>query len=199
VSAGPAVEACAVDPVLAAELPGLALLSTTVAAPAAGGGASRDVADRLDLLAGRWTGARALGVRREPVPLAYRVLARQVGLDPDEQRTPIEQAVLDRLRRGGFRARGAVARALLLALVETGVPVSAFDDEQLTGPLELRATSDGVVVADAARPVAALLGEPAADVRVGPRTRTIRLAALGAPGVPRLVVEEALWTAVEAL
>jgi hypothetical protein len=157
------------------------------------------VADRLDLLAGRWTGARALGVRREPVPLAYRVLARQLGLDPDERRTPIEQAVLDRLRRGGFRARGPVAQALLLALVETGVPVSAFADDALTGPLELRATPEGVVVADTVRPVAAILGEPHADVRVGPRTRVVRLAALGAPGVPRLVAEEALWTAADAL
>ena len=30
---------------------------------------------------------------------------RQVGIDPDERRTPVEQIVLDRLQHGGFKSR----------------------------------------------------------------------------------------------
>ncbi len=42
-----------------------------------------DVEARLRELSNRVRGARAIGIRREPIPAAYRVFFRQVGLDPD--------------------------------------------------------------------------------------------------------------------
>ena len=44
-------------------------------------------------------------MRQDPVPWAYRVFWRQVGIDPDTDRTPVEQIALDRLKRGGLRSR----------------------------------------------------------------------------------------------
>ena len=66
-------------------------------------------------------------MRQEPVPWAYRVFFRHVGIDPDERRTPIEEIALERLQHGGFESRGLVDDALLIATLETGVPVVAFD------------------------------------------------------------------------
>ena len=45
-------------------------------------------------------------MRREPVPSAYRVFYRHIGLDPDVVRTPIEEAMLARMLQGGFSSDG---------------------------------------------------------------------------------------------
>ena len=82
-------------------------------------------------------------MRQESVPWAYRVFFRQVGIDPDERRTPIEAIALERLQHGGFESRGLVNDALLIATLETGVPVVAFDTAALDGPLGLRLTRAG--------------------------------------------------------
>ena len=58
-------------------------------------------------LSNRCRGARAVTLRREPVPAAYRVFFRHIGLDPDVVRTPIEAAVLERMLHGGFLSRRA--------------------------------------------------------------------------------------------
>ncbi len=42
-----------------------------------------DIEARLRELSNRVRGARAIGISREPIPAAYRVFFRQVGLDPD--------------------------------------------------------------------------------------------------------------------
>ena len=164
--ADPALEEGWVDRELALEFPELRIVS--VLAPAPGRRARRALRERLALLADRFHGARALTLRREPVPAAYRVFFRHVGLDPDAQRTPVEAAALDRLVQGGFVSHGPLEDALLVAVVETGVPVWALDDARLDGPLGLRGARAGerlgegeyaadlraraVVVADAARP-----------------------------------------------
>ena len=64
------------------------------------------VEDRLRELSNRFRGARAVAVRREPVPAAYRVFFRHIGLDPDVVRTPIEAVALERMLRGGFLSGG---------------------------------------------------------------------------------------------
>jgi DNA/RNA-binding domain of Phe-tRNA-synthetase-like protein len=170
---------------------------------------------RLGMLASRFRGAEAIELRRRPVPHAYRVFFRQIGLDPDENRTPAEEAAMQRLMHGGFKSHGALEDALLLAVVETGVPVWALDDATLDGPRgrrvaragEQRPRADGfaddlpagrLVVADAAGPVAVLFGEPDGKHAVTKRTEIIRLFSLQVGGVPDVHVEEALWTAVEA-
>ena len=198
---------------LAGELPGLALSSLT--APVAGLRTTPGLRRRLRTLSDRFGGARAVLLRSEPVPAAYRAFYRQVGLDPDVDRPPGEAVVLDRLVHGGFASSGRVADALLLAVVETGVPVWALDDERLDGPLGLRTAAAGervgdgeladeapdgqIVVADASRALAVLFAAAATSHACGPRTVRARLYAVGVSGVPTIHVEEALWTAAEAL
>jgi DNA/RNA-binding domain of Phe-tRNA-synthetase-like protein len=108
-----------------------------------------------------------------------------------------------------------VEDALLVAVVETGVPVWALDDARLDGPLGLRGARAGerlgegeyaadlvpgrVVVADAAGPVAVLFGEIAPSRRPVRDSTRLRLFAIAVPGVPALHVEEAVFGCVEAL
>ena len=41
----------------------------------------------------------------QPIPHAYRVFFRHIGLEPDEHRTPVEALALERMQHGGFRSR----------------------------------------------------------------------------------------------
>jgi DNA/RNA-binding domain of Phe-tRNA-synthetase-like protein len=196
---------------LAAEFPELRLLYTTVEARA--GRSPTEVRQRLRTLADRYTGAKAVALRQQPVPWAYRVFFRQVGIDPDETRTPVEAVALERMRAGGFASRNLLDDALLIATVETSVPVVAFDEEKLSGPLGLRLSAPGerlggngrplssrqVVVADADRSVGVLFLDLAEGRGVGPDTRRMRIAAVQVKGVPDVSVEEALWIARETL
>lgn len=200
------------------ELPGLRLLACEVEAgrrvPLTGD-SPPDIEARMRELSDRVRGPRAIGVRREPVPSAYRVFFRQIGMDPDLQRTPIEEAMLERMVRGGFLSGGLLDDVLLIALMDTGVPVWALDAGNLDGALGIRTAGDGeplgrstgapllpegrLVVADATSPVAVLFGEVAASHRVRDRTPRIALFAIQVPGVPDLYAEEALWSAATAL
>jgi DNA/RNA-binding domain of Phe-tRNA-synthetase-like protein len=209
----PALEEGWVDRELALEFPELRLAS--VVAPAPGRRSPSALRERLAVLADRFHGARALTLRREAVPHAYRVFFRHIGLDPDAQRTPVEAAALDRLVHGGFVSRGPLEDALLVAVVETGVPVWALDDARVDGPLGLRAAREGerlgegeyaadlapgrVVVADAGAPVAVLFGDVAPSRAPGRASTSLRLFAVAVPGVPALHVEEALFGCADAL
>ena len=200
-----------VAPELAQEFPDLRLAFTRLEVTP--GRSARAVRDRLRALANRYTGSRVIHMRQDPIPWAYRVFSRQVGIDPDSHRTPVEQVALDRLERGGFPSRNNVDDALTLAIAETGVPVVAFDADHVGTALGLRLSGDGerlgrsgrelsvrqIVMADEERPLAVVLGEVAEDAGVTPATRRLVLAALAVKGVPRISVEEALWTAAEAL
>jgi len=212
-AADPALEEGWIDRELALEFPELRIVS--VSAPAPGRRTPRVLREHLALLADRFHGARAVTLRREPVPAAYRVFFRQVGLDPDVQRTPVEAAALDRLVQGGFVSRGPLEDALLVAVVETGVPVWALDDARLDGPLGLRGARPGermgegqyaadlapgrVLVADAGGPVAVLFGDVAPGRRPDRHSTRLRLFTVAVPGVPALHVEEALLGCAEAL
>jgi DNA/RNA-binding domain of Phe-tRNA-synthetase-like protein len=172
----------------------------------------RPVKQRLRALADRYTGAKVVHMRQDPVPWAYRVFSRQVGVDPDTDRTPAEQVALDRLKWGGFRSKNVVDDALTIAIAETGVPVLAFDGDLVGASLGLRLAGAGeklgggrplasgqLIVADEHRPLAVVLGEIGQDAGVTPQTQRMVLAALQVKGVPRISVEEALWTAAETL
>jgi DNA/RNA-binding domain of Phe-tRNA-synthetase-like protein len=202
-----------VDFDVAEEFPGLRL--HTVQVDGGTGRSPRALKARLRMLSDRFHGAQAITMRNAPVPHAYRVFFRGIGLDPDSTRTPIEAAALERLRRGGFQARNLIADALLIALVETGVPVWAVDAARLDGPLGLRTAriaerlGEGdlapdlpegrLVVADATRPVAELFGDIAPSHEPSSDTTRLRLFAIQVSGVPAIHVEEALWLAVTAL
>ncbi len=200
------------------ELPGLRLIAVEVRVGRAGpltGDSPPDVEARMRELSSRVRGARAIGIRTEPVPSAYRVFFRHIGLDPDVERTPVEAAVLERMLRGGFLSGGLLDDVLLIALIDTGVPVWALDSNGLEGPLGIRPSLEGeplgrsagapllpegrLVVADAAVALAPLFGECAPGQRPGPHSRELTLFALQVPGVPALYVEEALWSAASAL
>ncbi len=199
---------------LRAELPGLGIVSVELPAPRSRR-SPKGVREQLDLLSVRFRGADALALRQRPVPHAYRVCFRHVGLDPDVTRTPVEAAAIERLVQGGFVSRGPLDDALTIALVESGVPLWALDADTVHGDLWLRLARRGerlggepdgpslpdgqIVVADSHAPLAPLFGEPAARHAVARRTTRLLLFALCVDGVPRLHVEEALWRCAETL
>jgi hypothetical protein len=194
-------------------LPGLELLvceALRTGGRPLGGVSPPDVRERLRELSNRFRGARAVGLRREPVPSAYRVFFRHIGLEPDVARTPIEAAVLERMLNGGFPTRGLLEDVLLIALLDTGVPVWALDADLVEGPLGIRVTREGerlgrggdgpvlppgrLVVADSCAALAVLFGEPAPGHEPRAGTRAVTLFAVQVAGVPALYVEEALWS-----
>jgi hypothetical protein len=202
---------------VAEELPQLRLALSKVPLTEAGGVNGWTLSDtspppvvrRLRELSNRFRGARAVRVRREPVPAAYRAFYRQIGLDPDLSRTPIEEAVLERMLRGGFLSGGFLQDALLIALIDTGVPVWALDAQTVDGPLGVRVSREGeplgraeepralpagqLVLADSSAALGLLFGELARVCHPGAGTRELTLFAVQVPGVPTLYVEEALW------
>jgi DNA/RNA-binding domain of Phe-tRNA-synthetase-like protein len=203
-----------VEPRLRDEFPGLRLTWTAVDARVRG--SSREVEHRLRELSDRYRGAGVVAMRTQPIPHAYRAFFRQVGLDPDAARIPSEVAAVRRLIQGRFESRDAVADALLIAVVETGVPVWALDarvadvaslgirvaaaGDRLGGAPDGMVLTEGqLVVADAGAVHAPLFGQPALGHAPGPRTSRIVLFAVGVDGVPAIHVEEALWVASDVL
>ena len=200
------------------ELPGLRLLASETAVARPGSltaDSPRGIEERLRELSNRVRGARAIGIRREPVPAAYRVFFRHIGLDPDVVRTPIEEALLERMLRGGFPTGGFLDDVLMIALIDTGVPVGALDAQGVEGRLGIRSSREAeplgrsesapllpqgrLVIADEGAALAVLFGERAPDSVPGPRTSHLRLFAVQVAGVPALYAEEALWSCCQAL
>jgi DNA/RNA-binding domain of Phe-tRNA-synthetase-like protein len=197
VSDEPPVRRGFVESELAAEHPGLWLAWTEV--ETAGGSSPLELRARLRGLADRMRGAQAIALRSRDVPHAYRVFFRHVGLDPDIVRTPPEAVALRRMQEGGLRTRGLVDDALTVAVLETGVGVSAFDADGLAGGLGLRRDGETIVIADDEGPVAVLFGESVERAAVTRATRRLALVVVAVPNVPDVFVQEALWTAWEIL
>lgn len=203
-----------IEPGLRTEFPGLRLAWVTVdCRPRA---SPKEIQRRLDELSNRYRGASVVAMRTQPIPLAYRTFFRQVGLDPDATRTPSEDAAVSRLLHGQFRSRNLLDDALLIAVVETGVPVWALDAQWVdAGGPGLRTSVEGerlgsgeyasslpsgrLVVADARRVLAELFGAIAPECGVASRTTRIVLFSVGVQGVPAIHIEEALWVCVEVL
>jgi DNA/RNA-binding domain of Phe-tRNA-synthetase-like protein len=199
-----------VEPELAEEFPELSLVHASVEVRPST--SPREVKRRLRMLADRYTGGKVVHMRQDPVPWAYRVFSRQVGIDPDHDRTPVEAVALRRLKQGGLHSENIVDDALTIAIAETGVPLIALDGDRVGAELGLRLARSGetlgpmrplserqLVVADGERPVALVMGEVGEDAGVTPGTQRMVLCALGVKGVPRISLEEALWCAAETL
>jgi DNA/RNA-binding domain of Phe-tRNA-synthetase-like protein len=203
-----------VEEAIHAEFPGLRLCWCSVEARSRA--SPRPVKQRLRALSNRYHGASVVAMRSQPIPHAYRAFFRQIGLDPDATRIPSEEAAVSRLMHGGFRSAGIVSDALLIGLIETGVPVWALDAELVdAGGLGIRTTLEGetfgspevplplpggrLVVADAQRIHALLFGEVAPGHEASSRSRRLVLFSLAVEGVPAIHVEEALWATVEVL
>ena len=191
----PLVRAGAVEPAIAAELPGIGIAFCSLAL--AGDPLRRsppELRTRLRALSDRHRGAQAIVLRSRPIPHAYRVLFRHLGLEPDVRRIPVEELIVGRLLAGTFESHGLLWDALATATIETEVGVWALEGEH-----EPRlALQDGVVlVASGAGRVAELFALP--DTPVTRSARTLTLYAILANDVPRIAVEEALWIASELI
>lgn len=202
-----------VDAVVAAEFPDLELVQMTVTAGT--GRPAPEIRERLRYLSRRMSGAEAVAFRTRPIPQAYRVLFRHLGMDPDEQRPPGEAVVLERLMKGEYRADNRLDDAITIAVAETGVPVWGLDEDRIEGVLGLRPASAGerigtdeyanevpsgrLVVADEAGVVGVLFGPLATSHLVTRNTRAIRLFAVRAPNVPSIHLDEALFMCAECL
>jgi len=200
-----------VAPHLATEFPGLGIAWIDV--DARPGRSPEPVRQRLRVLSDRFYGAQVIRLREQPIPWAYRVFFRQIGLDPDRTRTPIEQLAFDRLHDGGFKSHGLPVDALNLATIETGVALRAFDADRLEGRLCIRDSAPGeslagrpgelaqgtLIVADERRPLGLLFGETADGYAVEPHSRRLSVVSVQVKGVPQIAVAEALWMAAATL
>jgi len=196
-----------VAPHVEEELPGLGIAWVTV--DGRKGRSPEPVRQRLRDLSDRFYGAHAVHMRERPIPWAYRVFFRQIGIDPDETRTPVEQLALDRLHDGAFKSRGMPADALTIAIAETGVAMRAFDADRLDGDLCIRESAPGeslsgserelpprtLVVADGRVPLEPLFGGSESDRTVDSSTTRIAIAAISVKNVPQASVNEAFWIA----
>jgi DNA/RNA-binding domain of Phe-tRNA-synthetase-like protein len=200
-----------VSPDLAEEFPGLSLTTTTITTTT--GRSPEPLRERLRELSDRVGGPQAIQLRQKPIPWAYRVFFRHIGLDPDATRTPIEQLIFERIRYGTFASHGRVQDALTIATVEVGVALRAFDADRVSGRVGLRLSEEGerfegrvsplpdgtIVIADEERPLGILFDRTAEGRGVRRGTKRVLVAAIGVRGVPDLALEEALWVAGSAL
>lgn len=197
-----------VAPHVAEEFPGLGISWVTV--DSAVKHSPEPVRRRLRDLSDRFYGAHAVHMRERPIPWAYRVFFRHIGLDPDTTRTPVEQLALERLHDGAFVSHGLPADAVTIATVETGVALRIFDADKIEGGLCIRDTAPGeslpgqqselaqgtLVVADERRPLEPLFGGVSSEEHgVDSSTRRLILAAVQVKNVPDVAVQEALWLA----
>jgi DNA/RNA-binding domain of Phe-tRNA-synthetase-like protein len=193
------------------ELPGLALRYVLI--DRGSGRTPRSVKERLARLSDRFSGPQAINLRHQPIPWAYRVFYRHIGLDPDEQPTPVEAVALERIKRGGFVSQSLLDDALTIGIIESGVALRAFDADRVQGRLGIRPTEPAealegrpgelpagtLVIADESGPLALLFGAVAAGRGVNPRTKRTVLCAVQVHGVPDIAVEEAIWLAADVL
>jgi DNA/RNA-binding domain of Phe-tRNA-synthetase-like protein len=198
-------EAGWVAPVLREEFPGLALRHVTL--DRGSGRSPAEVKKRLRTLSDRFHGSHAINMRQRPIPWAYRVFYRHIGLDPDRTLTPVEQLALDRMKHGAFRSSNLLDDALTIAIIESGVALRAFDADRLEGRPGIRGSAPGeplegrpgelpagtLVIADETRPVALLFGPTSEGRGVRPKTKRMLLVAVQVEGVPDIAVEEAIW------
>lgn len=199
------------EPGLDEEFPGLGLRYRLI--ERGSGRSNAALRERLAILSDRFSGAQAINVRSRPIPWAYRVFYRHIGLDPDEQPTPIEAIVLERMKRGGFVSENLLDDALTIATVESGVALRAFDADRVDGEPGIRGSLEGeelegrpgslppgtLVIADRNRPLSLLFGAVGSGRGVSRRTRRMLLISIQVGGVPEIAVEEALWLAAEAI
>jgi DNA/RNA-binding domain of Phe-tRNA-synthetase-like protein len=200
-----------VAPDVGEELAGLGLRYALV--ERGSGRSPREVKERLRVLSDRFSGPQAINLRHQDIPWAYRVFYRHIGLDPDEQPTPVEKLSVERIKRGHFRSRSLLDDALTIATIESGVAMRAFDADRVTGRPGIRSSHPGealegrpgglaagtLVIADERRPLGLLFGATAAGRGVTPKTKRTLLCAVKVKGVPDIAVEEAIWLAVGVL
>jgi DNA/RNA-binding domain of Phe-tRNA-synthetase-like protein len=203
-----------IEPRLREEFSGLRLDWVTV--PVRRRNSPPELVARLKMLSSRYRGADVVAMRTKPIPQAFRIFFRQIGLDPDVTRIPSEEVAVARLLHGGFRSAGLIEDACLVALIETAVPVWALDADLVDeGGLGIRTvtpadlerpaaqrpplSAGSLAVADRRRVHAQLFGPPAPGHEVGSRTTRAMLFSIAVAGVPAIHIEESLWTCLDWL
>jgi len=181
-----------VEEEVAEEFPRLALWS--LSADATFGKSSRLLRERLADVGDRARGIALGSLRTDSVTAAYRAFARQIGLDPDVERNPLEQAAFERLATGGFASRDRLRDALLIGMLETGVPLWLLDARHVRSSMRIaRDDAARLVVRDERRVLASLMCEPDAELAPTKQTRRVLVYALRVGTVPHPTVHEALW------
>ncbi|MCW3064676.1 MAG: hypothetical protein JWN32_1848 [Solirubrobacterales bacterium] len=188
----PEVRAGVVDVAVKRDFPALALRAILCGGADPRGSRHRHA--RLDELDDRVRLAAVGGLRTDSVAGAYRAFARQIGLDPDVDLNPLDRAALDRLRSGRFRSGSHLGDALLVAMLETSVPLWALNAPAVRGDLRVLADADGrLAIADDRWPLAALLAPPRSDVAATDGSDRLVVYALRVGSVPLTTIEEAFW------
>lgn len=156
---------------------------------------------RLADMSNRFRGAQAIALRRTPINSAYRVFYRHVGLDPDTTRTPVEEAAVQRLVHGGFQTTNLLDDALLIALMETGIPLWALDGDAPEEPLGIATEGTGrlAVVDASSRIMATLFDQVQSPFGVTKSSERMLLFTVQVPGVPAIFVEEAMHCSLGVL
>jgi hypothetical protein len=187
-----------VDYKLAAEFPELEL--RYVAVDARLEASPPELVGQLADLSTRYRGPQAIALPTKPVPSAYRAFFRQVGLDPDVYRNPVEAISYDRIMRGHFPSFNRVADALRATIVETHIALGVLDAETISGPLGIRPAENGVLsIVDADHTLSPLFGPPEHDFAPNARTQRILVTAVGVAGVPTWKLDHALWRVADHL
>jgi DNA/RNA-binding domain of Phe-tRNA-synthetase-like protein len=195
-----AVEDGWVDHVVAREFPELRMRYTVIdAGPVK---SPPEMQHRLNDISSRFRGRKAMELPSKPIPSAYRVFQRQVGLNPEAHPSPIEAISRDRILRGTFVSRNRLLDALLIATIESQIAIAVVDADTIELPLGIRQVRAGdatelpigtLVVADASNVVAELLGLPEPPHEVHLHTTRTVVIAIGVAGIADWMLEDALW------
>lgn len=187
-----------IDHKLAAEFPELCLRYVVLDAQLEA--SPPELVGQLADLSTRFRGQQAIALPTKPVPSAYRAFFRQVGLDPDVHRNPVEAVSYDRIMRGHFPSFNRVTDAIRATIVETHIALGALDADTLSTPLGIRPAEDGVLsVVDADKTLGPLFGPPEHDFQPNPRTQRVAVTAVGVAGIPMWKIDHALWRVADHL
>lgn len=189
-----------VDHVVAREFPQLRLRYTVIEAGLAP--SPSEFRDRLNDISSRFRGPKAMELPSKPIPSAYRVFQRQVGLNPETHPSPIEAISRDRILSGTFPSRNRLLDSLLIATIESHIAIGAVDADTLELPLGIRQVRPDdatdlpvgtLVIADPNTVIAELMGlpEPGHAVHLG-TSRTV-IFSLGVAGIADWMLDDALW------
>lgn len=179
-----------------ADFPRLQLWVAWVAVPA-GHRSTPTLRGHLAEVDDRVRGLPTGGLRMDKVASAYRGFARQIGLDPDADRNPLERLALERLQLGRMPTYGPLLDAMSVAMLETSVPMWTIKGDAASGWLRVDTDEQGVlVVADDKRTLAPLMATPEKALFPTLRRREMSTAivyALQVGKVPSSTLEEAFW------
>lgn len=148
-------------------------------------------------------------VKDLPTIRSYRNIMWRLGLDPTKIRVSSEALLRRVLRSGLFPNINNVVDSCNIASLETLVPISIFDLNKIDGPLELRYSKlgeklvdiddnekelkgDEVVLADSNSILHVYPYRDSKKASVSMNTKDVLVVAYGAPGIPHMLVRNAV-------